>query len=105
MAAWARTSSERSPTRPTRSGTVDTRAMVRDVGPHHGPRDNEGVGHVRHLYVHVPFCAHRCGYCDFVTVTGRAGAHAPYVEALERELPRAATCWRRGWRRSTSSNT
>ena len=31
-------------------------------------------GGVRHLYVHLPFCAHRCGYCDFVTVVGRAGA-------------------------------
>ena len=35
-----------------------------------------------HLYVHVPFCAHRCGYCDFVTVTGREHAHGPYVDAL-----------------------
>src|SRR5437763_176266 len=40
----------------------------------------------RHLYVHLPFCAHRCGYCDFVTVLGRPGQHAPYVEALLQEL-------------------
>ena len=43
---------------------------------------------VRHLYVHVPFCAHRCGYCDFVTVTGKEDLHAPYVEALLVELDR-----------------
>jgi putative oxygen-independent coproporphyrinogen III oxidase len=44
------------------------------------------VSGVRHLYVHLPFCAHRCGYCDFVTVVGRAGQHAAYVDALLREL-------------------
>jgi oxygen-independent coproporphyrinogen-3 oxidase len=41
---------------------------------------------VHHLYVHVPFCAHRCGYCDFVTVVGRTGEHDRYVEALLGEL-------------------
>jgi oxygen-independent coproporphyrinogen III oxidase len=41
---------------------------------------------VRHLYVHLPFCAHRCGYCDFVTVVGRSGQHAAYADALLREL-------------------
>ena len=48
-------------------------------------------GHVRHLYIHLPFCAHRCGYCDFVTVVGRGGEHAAYVDALlsELELERA----------------
>lgn len=40
----------------------------------------------RHLYVHLPFCAHRCGYCDFVTVVDRAGQHSAYVDALLREL-------------------
>jgi oxygen-independent coproporphyrinogen-3 oxidase len=51
-----------------------------------------GRGGVRHLYVHLPFCAHRCGYCDFVTLVGRAGEHGRYVEALlaELELERAA---------------
>jgi len=43
----------------------------------------------RHLYVHVPFCAHRCGYCDFVTVTGREDERARYVAALAAELERA----------------
>ena len=41
---------------------------------------------VRHLYVHLPFCSSRCGYCDFVTVVGRSGEHTGYVEALLREL-------------------
>ncbi len=41
---------------------------------------------VRHLYVHLPFCAHRCGYCDFVTVVGREGQHGAYVDALLAEL-------------------
>jgi putative oxygen-independent coproporphyrinogen III oxidase len=41
---------------------------------------------VRHLYVHLPFCAHRCGYCDFVTVVGRRGQHGTYVDAVLAEL-------------------
>jgi oxygen-independent coproporphyrinogen III oxidase len=51
-----------------------------------GGRDGRGGGGVRHLYVHLPFCAHRCGYCDFVTLVGRAGEHGRYVDALLAEL-------------------
>ena len=40
----------------------------------------------RHLYVHLPFCAHRCGYCDFVTSVGRRSEHASYADALLLEL-------------------
>ena len=43
---------------------------------------------VRHLYVHLPFCSHRCGYCDFVTVVGRGEQHGAYVDALLVELER-----------------
>jgi oxygen-independent coproporphyrinogen III oxidase len=36
--------------------------------------------------VHLPFCAYRCGYCDFVTLVDRRGDHDRYVQALLREL-------------------
>ena len=44
------------------------------------------AGGVRHLYVHLPFCVSRCGYCDFVTVVGRRRQHRAYVHALLAEL-------------------
>ena len=47
-----------------------------------------GAGGVRHLYIHLPFCVHRCGYCDFVTSVGRRGEHGAYADALVAELDR-----------------
>jgi oxygen-independent coproporphyrinogen-3 oxidase len=43
----------------------------------------------RHLYIHVPFCAHRCGYCDFVTVTGNEDLRGRYVAAVVADVRRA----------------
>lgn len=38
------------------------------------------------LYLHIPFCRHRCSYCDFNTYTTLAGLQEPYVDALIREI-------------------
>jgi oxygen-independent coproporphyrinogen-3 oxidase len=38
------------------------------------------------IYVHVPYCAHRCGYCDFNTYIPGEASPAGYVEAVETEL-------------------
>src|SRR5437773_874469 len=38
------------------------------------------------LYVHVPFCAKRCGYCSFNTAPLEDGAMARYLAALHREI-------------------
>jgi oxygen-independent coproporphyrinogen-3 oxidase len=42
----------------------------------------------RHAYVHVPFCRHRCGYCDFALVAGRDDLIDRYFAAVGRELER-----------------
>ncbi len=40
----------------------------------------------RAAYLHVPFCAHRCGYCNFALVAGRLDLVPAYLEAVEAEL-------------------
>jgi oxygen-independent coproporphyrinogen-3 oxidase len=49
------------------------------------------------VYVHIPFCAHRCDYCDFATWTDRAHLIDDYVGAcvadleLRRDVPPASS--------------
>jgi oxygen-independent coproporphyrinogen-3 oxidase len=40
----------------------------------------------RAAYVHVPFCKHHCGYCDFAVVAGRDDLIDQYIGALGKEL-------------------
>ena len=41
---------------------------------------------IRSLYVHVPFCAHKCEYCAFYSEASRGDLIERYVQALVREL-------------------
>jgi oxygen-independent coproporphyrinogen-3 oxidase len=40
----------------------------------------------RTAYIHVPFCAHHCGYCDFAVAAGQDHLVEHYLDALEQEL-------------------
>lgn len=42
--------------------------------------------HPRAAYVHIPFCAHKCGYCDFAIATGQDQRIDDYLAALSREI-------------------
>ncbi|MGI6161168.1 MAG: radical SAM family heme chaperone HemW [Christensenellales bacterium] len=38
------------------------------------------------LYIHIPFCAGKCAYCDFVSFAGREDAMHAYAGALTHEI-------------------
>jgi oxygen-independent coproporphyrinogen-3 oxidase len=45
------------------------------------------------IYVHVPFCLTRCGYCDFNAYAGMDHLASRYVAAVLREAELAAPAW------------
>ncbi|QDV72129.1 radical SAM family heme chaperone HemW [Botrimarina mediterranea] len=45
----------------------------------------------RSAYLHVPFCRHRCGYCNFAVVAGRDDLAPAYLRALGVELAQLDT--------------
>lgn len=47
----------------------------------HAPRTDP-----RAAYIHVPFCRHRCGYCNFTLIAGRDDLVERYIKALALEL-------------------
>lgn len=38
------------------------------------------------IYVHIPFCVRKCGYCDFLSAPADSSTQEKYVQALEREI-------------------
>ncbi|MFR4895607.1 MAG: radical SAM family heme chaperone HemW [Blautia hansenii] len=52
------------------------------------------------LYVHIPFCVKKCGYCDFLSWCGTSEEKETYVQALLKEIESYRE-FARGYRVST----
>ena len=50
------------------------------------PRSPESFG----VYIHIPFCRHRCDYCAFATWTDRDHVIDDYLDALRCDIARAS---------------
>ncbi|MDD5476229.1 MAG: hypothetical protein PHU03_06945, partial [Syntrophales bacterium] len=55
-----------------------------DDGRRERPADKD-PGDSPGIYIHVPFCYSRCGYCDFYSTTDSSRVSG-YLDALEREM-------------------
>lgn len=44
------------------------------------------------IYIHVPFCLHRCSYCTFYSTTDRVPEATQYAAALAQHLARLMPC-------------
>lgn len=54
--------------------------------PHGIPSRLEQPSPITSAYIHVPFCRHRCGYCNFTLIADRTDLVANYLQCLEIEL-------------------
>ena len=43
-------------------------------------------GNAMELYIHIPFCIRKCGYCDFLSFPCQGGEKKAYLQALHKEI-------------------
>lgn len=52
--------------------------------------DRSGAAPVQALYIHVPFCFHKCHYCDFYSLVDTRDRQEPFTDRLIAELAHLA---------------
>jgi len=53
---------------------------------HGAPARTDDANCTRSLYIHIPFCSHKCHYCDFYSIVDRQDRQQIFTDRLVREL-------------------
>lgn len=53
---------------------------------HGAPARTSDTDCTRSLYIHIPFCSHKCHYCDFYSIVDRQDRQQIFTDRLVREL-------------------
>src|SRR5947209_9302624 len=74
------------------TGPIGRIGPMGPVGPRdRSPKHRQATVNPTAAYVHIPFCAHHCSYCDFAVTAGHDHLIELYLEALAVELARLDT--------------
>ncbi|MBO6514597.1 MAG: radical SAM protein, partial [Phycisphaerales bacterium] len=57
---------------------------IKNWGQH--STDRSTPPQVGSLYVHIPFCFHKCHYCDFYSIVDRQDRQAAFVDRMIEEI-------------------
>ncbi len=68
---------------PQRDGRSAPPLLLGQILP---PAGSEGLRPARSLYIHVPFCFHKCHYCDFYSIVDTQDRQEAFTDRLIREL-------------------
>jgi oxygen-independent coproporphyrinogen III oxidase len=61
-----------------------SRELLQDL--HRSAMAHSDPNPARSLYIHIPFCSHKCHYCDFYSIVDRQDRQKAFTDRLVREL-------------------
>ena len=67
------------------NGVLDSYKKLARVNSHNGV-DRVNAMKELELYIHIPFCARKCNYCDFLSFPARKETQEKYVDSLLKEM-------------------
>jgi len=60
--------------------------LIRQVESTNSSRFSHSISKCRSVYIHIPFCFHKCHYCDFYSIVDHKDRQGLFIDRLIREI-------------------